>query len=72
MSKEQRDDLVSSQGHSMTWKRYHRYGGIRRLVELGDFLIYLFKHIQTSVSYINPYTFEIPRSENVNLGETNS
>ncbi|XP_033208198.1 carboxypeptidase A2-like isoform X2 [Belonocnema kinseyi] len=28
MSKEQREDLVSSQGHPMTWKRYHRYGGM--------------------------------------------
>ena len=27
MSKEQRDDLVSNQGHSMTWKRYHRFAG---------------------------------------------
>ncbi|XP_006609655.1 carboxypeptidase B-like [Apis dorsata] len=33
MSKEQRDDLVSSQGHSMTWKRYHRYGEIVRYME---------------------------------------
>ncbi|XP_015433607.1 PREDICTED: carboxypeptidase B-like [Dufourea novaeangliae] len=28
MSKEQREDLVTSQGHGMTWKRYHRYGDI--------------------------------------------
>jgi hypothetical protein len=27
MPKERRQDLVSSQGHSMTWKRYHRYKG---------------------------------------------
>lgn len=27
MTKEQREDLVTTQGHSMTWKRYHRYGG---------------------------------------------
>lgn len=27
MSKEQRDDLMTNQGHSMTWKRYHRLGG---------------------------------------------
>lgn len=27
MSKEQREDLVTTQGHTMTWKRYHRYGG---------------------------------------------
>ncbi|XP_053982799.1 carboxypeptidase B-like [Hylaeus volcanicus] len=33
MSKEQRDDLVSTQGHSMTWKRYHRYGDILRYME---------------------------------------
>ncbi|XP_033208197.1 carboxypeptidase B-like isoform X1 [Belonocnema kinseyi] len=33
MSKEQREDLVSSQGHPMTWKRYHRYGEIMRYLE---------------------------------------
>lgn len=27
MTKEQREDLVTTQGHSMTWKRYHRYRG---------------------------------------------
>lgn len=27
MTKEQREDLVMTNGHSMTWKRYHRYGG---------------------------------------------
>ncbi|XP_034178423.2 carboxypeptidase B-like isoform X1 [Osmia lignaria lignaria] len=33
MSKEQREDLVTSRGHSMTWKRYHRYGDIVRYME---------------------------------------
>nr|XP_031827673.1 carboxypeptidase B-like [Nomia melanderi] len=33
MSKEQREDLVTSQGHSMTWKRYHRYAEIVRYLE---------------------------------------
>ncbi|XP_012262766.2 carboxypeptidase A2-like [Athalia rosae] len=33
MSKEQRADLVTSQGHSMTWKRYHRYADIMRYLE---------------------------------------
>ncbi|XP_020278332.1 carboxypeptidase B-like [Pseudomyrmex gracilis] len=33
MSKEQRDDLVTNQGHTMTWKRYHRYGDIVRYLE---------------------------------------
>ncbi|XP_066587739.1 carboxypeptidase B-like [Prorops nasuta] len=33
MSKEQRNDLVSNQGHSMTWKRYHRYGDILKYLE---------------------------------------
>ncbi|XP_015609902.1 carboxypeptidase B [Cephus cinctus] len=33
LSKEQREDLVSTQGHSMTWKRYHRYGDILRYLE---------------------------------------
>ncbi|XP_033334246.2 carboxypeptidase B [Megalopta genalis] len=33
MSKEQRDDLVNIQGHSMTWKRYHRYADITRYLE---------------------------------------
>ncbi|XP_039310981.1 carboxypeptidase B isoform X2 [Solenopsis invicta] len=33
MSKEQRDDLVINQGHTMTWKRYHRYGDIIRYLE---------------------------------------
>ncbi|XP_076285065.1 carboxypeptidase B [Lasioglossum baleicum] len=33
MSKEQRDDLVTTQGHSMTWKRYHRYADITRYLE---------------------------------------
>ncbi|XP_076167268.1 carboxypeptidase B isoform X2 [Ptiloglossa arizonensis] len=33
MSKEQREDLVTSQGHTMTWKRYHRYGDIVRYLE---------------------------------------
>ncbi|XP_017766579.1 PREDICTED: carboxypeptidase B-like [Eufriesea mexicana] len=33
MSKEQREDLVTSHGHSMTWKRYHRYGEICRYLE---------------------------------------
>ncbi|XP_078032725.1 carboxypeptidase B [Augochlora pura] len=33
MSKEQRDDLVNIQGHSMTWKRYHRYADITRYME---------------------------------------
>ncbi|XP_046604830.1 carboxypeptidase A4-like [Neodiprion virginianus] len=33
MSKEQREDLVTSQGHSMTWKRYHRYADIIRYLE---------------------------------------
>jgi len=27
MSKGQREDLITTQGHTMTWKRYHRYGG---------------------------------------------
>lgn len=27
MPKERRQDLYSIQGHSMTWKRYHRYKG---------------------------------------------
>ncbi|XP_014483176.1 PREDICTED: carboxypeptidase B-like [Dinoponera quadriceps] len=33
MSKEQREDLVTIQGHTMTWKRYHRYGDIVRYLE---------------------------------------
>nr|XP_012229445.1 PREDICTED: LOW QUALITY PROTEIN: carboxypeptidase B-like [Linepithema humile] len=33
MSKEQREDLVTTQGHTMTWKRYHRYGDIVRYLE---------------------------------------
>ncbi|KAG7188816.1 hypothetical protein KM043_008425 [Ampulex compressa] len=33
MSKEQRDDLVTTQGHTMTWKRYHRYADIVRYLE---------------------------------------
>ncbi|XP_063977415.1 carboxypeptidase B-like isoform X2 [Diachasmimorpha longicaudata] len=33
MSKEQRDDLVTVQGHSMTWKRYHRFGEIMKYLE---------------------------------------
>ncbi|XP_050458345.1 carboxypeptidase B-like isoform X2 [Cataglyphis hispanica] len=33
MTKEQREDLVTTQGHSMTWKRYHRYGDIVRYLE---------------------------------------
>ncbi|XP_043264930.1 carboxypeptidase B-like [Colletes gigas] len=33
MSKEQREDLVTTQGHSMTWKRYHRYADIIRYLE---------------------------------------
>ncbi|KAM0736624.1 Carboxypeptidase B [Formica fusca] len=33
MSKDQREDLVTTQGHSMTWKRYHRYGDIVRYLE---------------------------------------
>ncbi|XP_026827132.1 carboxypeptidase B isoform X2 [Ooceraea biroi] len=33
MSKEQREDLVTTQGHTMTWKRYHRYGDIMRYLE---------------------------------------
>ncbi|KAG5343280.1 CBPB Carboxypeptidase, partial [Acromyrmex heyeri] len=33
MSKEQREDLVTTQGHTMTWKRYHRYGDIIRYLE---------------------------------------
>lgn len=46
MSKEQRDDLVSSQGHSMTWKRYHRYGGMTtcRTWRFPYFIIPIFKH----------------------------
>ena len=36
MPKERRQDLVSSQGHSMTWKRYHRYKGIIN-IELKSF-----------------------------------
>ncbi|XP_024867115.1 uncharacterized protein LOC112451619 [Temnothorax curvispinosus] len=28
MSKEQREDLVTTQGHTMTWKRYHRYADL--------------------------------------------
>lgn len=46
MSKEQRDDLVSSQGHSMTWKRYHRYGGTTtcRTWRFPYFIIPIFKH----------------------------
>lgn len=27
LSKEQRDDLVTTQGHPVTWKRYQRLGG---------------------------------------------
>ncbi|CAD1480292.1 unnamed protein product [Heterotrigona itama] len=33
MTKEQRNDLVTTNGHSMTWKRYHRYGEIVRYLE---------------------------------------
>ncbi|XP_076679448.1 carboxypeptidase B isoform X2 [Andrena cerasifolii] len=33
MSKEQREDLVTTQGHTMTWKRYHRYREIVRYLE---------------------------------------
>ncbi|XP_076644229.1 carboxypeptidase B [Halictus rubicundus] len=33
MSKEQRDDLMTTQGHSMTWKRYHRYADITKYLE---------------------------------------
>lgn len=33
MTKEQRDDLVTTNGHSMTWKRYHRYGEIVKYLE---------------------------------------
>ncbi|CAK9813043.1 Carboxypeptidase A4 [Anthophora plagiata] len=33
MTKNQREDLVTTQGHSMTWKRYHRYGEIVRYLE---------------------------------------
>ncbi|XP_076388900.1 carboxypeptidase A2 isoform X2 [Megachile rotundata] len=33
MSKEQREDLVNTHGHSMTWKRYHRYGDIARYMD---------------------------------------
>uniref|UniRef100_A0A0C9RW39 CBPB_3 protein n=2 Tax=Fopius arisanus TaxID=64838 RepID=A0A0C9RW39_9HYME len=33
MSKEQRDDLVNVQGHSMTWKRYHRFAEIMKYLE---------------------------------------
>ncbi|XP_035732266.1 carboxypeptidase B-like isoform X2 [Vespa mandarinia] len=33
MSKEQRADLVTNQGHTMTWRRYHRYGEILRYLE---------------------------------------
>ncbi|XP_017788792.1 PREDICTED: carboxypeptidase B-like [Habropoda laboriosa] len=33
MTKNQREDLVTSRGHSMTWKRYHRYGDIVRYLE---------------------------------------
>lgn len=38
MTKEQREDLVTTQGHSMTWKRYHRYGG---KIMLQDIFFYL-------------------------------
>ncbi|XP_015176252.1 PREDICTED: carboxypeptidase B-like isoform X1 [Polistes dominula] len=37
MSKEQRADLVTSQGHTMTWRRYHRYGEILRYLEYLSF-----------------------------------
>ncbi|KAI4504466.1 hypothetical protein M0802_000016 [Mischocyttarus mexicanus] len=37
MSKEQRADLVSNQGHTMTWRRYHRYGEILRYLEYLSF-----------------------------------
>ncbi|XP_017891839.1 carboxypeptidase B-like [Ceratina calcarata] len=33
MTKEQRVDLLSTHGHSMTWKRYHRYGEIVKYLE---------------------------------------
>ncbi|XP_043514779.1 carboxypeptidase A2-like isoform X2 [Frieseomelitta varia] len=33
MTKEQRNDLVTTNGHSMTWKRYHRYGEIVKYLE---------------------------------------
>ncbi|KAK0089529.1 hypothetical protein PV325_006862 [Microctonus aethiopoides] len=33
MSKEQRDDLMTNQGHSMTWKRYHRLGDIMKYLD---------------------------------------
>ncbi|XP_012170723.2 carboxypeptidase B [Bombus terrestris] len=33
MTKEQREDLVMTNGHSMTWKRYHRYGEIVKYLE---------------------------------------
>ncbi|CAL7950479.1 unnamed protein product [Xylocopa violacea] len=33
MTKEQRVDLVTTNGHSMTWKRYHRYGEIVKYLD---------------------------------------
>ncbi|XP_076762884.1 carboxypeptidase B [Xylocopa sonorina] len=33
MTKEQRVDLVSTNGHSMTWKRYHRYAEIAKYLD---------------------------------------
>ncbi|XP_044020849.1 carboxypeptidase B-like isoform X1 [Aphidius gifuensis] len=33
MSKEQRDDLVTNQGHSMTWRRYQRFSEIMKYLE---------------------------------------
>lgn len=67
MSKEQRDDLVSSQGHSMTWKRYHRYGG---MTTTQTWKFCYFRYLDIIPPSIHVSTFEIIYCGN--LGESSS
>ncbi|XP_012270225.1 carboxypeptidase B-like isoform X2 [Orussus abietinus] len=52
MSKEQRVDLVTSQGHPMTWKRYHRYGEISKYL---NFLALRYPHLVELVTIGRSY-----------------